>query len=150
MDRRVQDFIFALPREQRVNGGWLKAFCSKAKTKYLLKYGMGPKVLPEEVIVKNKGGFTPPLVDWYKRTLCNYTAEQLLSPALKEAGIFQISFIDRMIREHREGTKNWTTLLFMIFTFDLWFQHIVKDMASKLPQESYSDILARQNVHLDF
>lgn len=125
MDRRVQDFIFQLPREQRVYGNFWNAFASNAKTKYLLKYGMGPKVLPEDIIAKNKGGFTPPLVNWFRQTLCKSPASKVLSPELQKAGIFQIDFVDRILSEHRDSVRNWTTIIFMIISFDLWYQSVI-------------------------
>ena len=141
MDRRVRDFILALPRQQRVNGSFLHAFFSRAKVKYLLKFGMGPNVLPPEVVTKNKGGFTPPLVTWLKESVCRIPATKLLSPELQEAGFFRIESIDQMLNDHRNGEHNWTILLFMLLTFDLWYQMtICKGMATP-PQFRYTEWL---------
>lgn len=141
MDRRVQDFILALPRRERVNGGLARAFFARAKTKYLLKFGMGPRVLPPEVVTKNKGGFTPPLVTWLKESVCRIPAEKLLSPELRDAGLFHTGFIDRMLNEHRNGERNWTILLFMLLSYDLWYQTVICKGLSTPPQFRYSEWL---------
>jgi len=148
MDRRIQDFIFALPRRQRVNGNFLRAFCSRAKTKYLLKFGMGPKVLPPQVVSKTKGGFTPPLVDWLKHSVCRLPAKKLFSPELLDAGLFRTDNVDVMLAQHRNGECNWTTLLFMLLTFDLWFQMMIGNPTPVPPQLAYSEMLENHGAKL--
>jgi asparagine synthase (glutamine-hydrolysing) len=143
MDRRIQDFIFALPRQQRVNGSFIRAFFSRARVKYLWKYGMGPKVLPPQVISKTKGGFTPPLVDWLKNSVCRLPAQKLLSPELLDAGFINPDYVDAMLTQHRNGERHWTSLLFMLLTFDLWFQMMICHPTPVPPQQSYSEMLEK-------
>ena len=147
-DRRLQDLIFKLPLRQRVHGNFLQALLDKAKSKYLLKYGMGKKILPPEVIRKNKGGFTPPLADWLKINLCSYSSKQILSPVIREADLFNLDFVDQILSEHQKGVGNRTTLLFMLLSFDLWYRFMIDEKRKPTSEDTYSKILFHQGIDL--
>ena len=148
-DRRLQDMVFRLPLQQRVRGNFLQAFLSKGKTKYLLKFGMGEKILPAEVLHKNKGGFTPPLVDWFKENLCSHSSKQILSPAIREANLFNPDLVDKILSEHQKGVKNWTTVLFMLLSFDLWYRFTICERRKPASTDTYSNLLLQQGINLN-
>ena len=148
-DRRLQDLIFRLPIQQRAHGSFLQAFRSKAKTKYLLKFRMGEKILPSEVIQKNKGGFVPPLVNWLKKNLSNHSSKQILSPIIRETNLFNPDFIDKIFSEHQKGVRNWTTILFMVLSFDLWYRFMIYEKRKPTSTETYLNLLSQQGIDLN-
>lgn len=120
LDREVVDFVLNLPRQKKVRGNMIQLLSARAKTKYIMKHEICPAMLPEMVLKKAKGGFSPPLGAWLKGTICQLPIDRILSPTVRDANYFNLSFLERIIREHREGYRDWSTLVFMLISFDLW------------------------------
>jgi len=68
MDYRIVEFIFSLPPESKVGGGY---------TKRILREAM-KGVIPEEIrLNKLKIGFNAPIVDWFRGSLKDFMLEQM-------------------------------------------------------------------------
>ena len=109
---------------------------------------MGEKILPPEVVHKNKGGFTPPLVDWLKNHLCAHSAKQILSPVIQEANWFNPDFIALILSEHQKEVRNWTTILFMPLSFDLWYRFMMDERRQPTSADTYSHLLSLQGIDI--
>jgi asparagine synthase (glutamine-hydrolysing) len=125
LDRRVSDYITHLPLHQKQGGTFLHLLASRSRGKEMLKYGVGAKCLPAEIIRKKKGGFTPPLAAWLRESICSLPASRLLSETVKKSGYFNAAVLDRILQEHRDGVRDWSRIIFLVISFDLWVRLFV-------------------------
>jgi asparagine synthase (glutamine-hydrolysing) len=110
LDHRIIDFAFGrVPDTLRaVNGG-----------RKLLLRALGRKLLPPQLDLKRKQGFSIPFDDWFKGEWGRFI-EEILRQA--DPAIFARASIDRLIRGQRHGASN-TPRLFSITMFELWRRH---------------------------
>ena len=140
LDRTVVDYVLALPVNMRVSGSFLDCLRSRGKGKYLLKHLLGPEILPAEIINKPKGGFTPPLSPWLRDTICQKSVEQILCKHVLENEYFNIDFLRRMFKEHASGQRDWTRIIFMLISFDLWVRINIEEGLTTAPAWKLKDV----------
>jgi asparagine synthase (glutamine-hydrolysing) len=133
LEREVIDFIASLPVPFKVRGNWIELLLEKAESKYLLKYQLGPKILPQAVIKKRKGGFTPPLKEWLREMICGLPPDRLLCSTILNNEYLNLSYLERIFSEHSNKIRDWTTLIFMILSFDLWTRITIENNYESFP-----------------
>lgn len=89
-------------------------------TKYILKKLMRDK-LPMDIIHRRKQGFSIPLANWLKRELKDFCDETLNERAIKEAGLFNFDYIQKLKEEHFMGQEDHRKLLWTLLVFQLWY-----------------------------
>ncbi|HQZ81898.1 MAG TPA: asparagine synthase-related protein, partial [Pyrinomonadaceae bacterium] len=73
-----------------------------------------------------KKGFGIPIAAWLRGRL-RYMLHDLLSPErLKEQGIFEPSYVDRLISEHEQGIASHHKELWTLLVFQLWSRKFLK------------------------
>lgn len=79
MDYRIVEFIFSLPPESKVGGGYTKRVLREAFK----------EILPDETrLNKLKLGFNAPIVDWFKGSLKDFMLEQMKKREFIESKYF--------------------------------------------------------------
>jgi asparagine synthase (glutamine-hydrolysing) len=79
MDYRIVEFIFSLPTESKVGGGY---------TKRILREAMNG-ILPDETrLRKRKIGFNAPIVEWFRGGLKEWIADQINSTDFQQNSYF--------------------------------------------------------------
>ncbi len=141
----VLDFCLSLPARSLVQGDFRSHFLSRSTAKYLLGQELGAELLPPRILEKSKGGFTPPLTTWLQEGLPR-SAEDLLSPGLRQAGLFNRDFITRICREHRQGSRTWTAVLFLLISFDLWYNMFILGRQDTAPEFSLGEFGSIKSV----
>lgn len=142
LDRNVSDYIAQLPLPQKQGGTLLHLLASRSQEKRLLKFGIGPRYLPQEIINKKKGGFTPPLGGWLRKSICSLPASELLCTTLKESGFLSETVLDMILQEHKHGQRDWSRIIFMIISFDLWLRMFIEKEYSAFPGWTFKDVYA--------
>ena len=145
LDRDVLDFVLGLPIRKKVSGSFTALLRSKGKSKYLLKHELGPQMLPDRIIDKPKGGFTPPLTDWLKDTICRLPVDRILCPFILRENYFNLPFLKRVLREHKAGYRDWSSIIFMLISFDLWIRVNIENQMATAPEWKLSDIYGKQS-----
>lgn len=140
MDRAVSDYIAGLPRTSKIQGGLLNLLKNNARTKYLLKFGLGAQLLPEEIISKSKGGFIPPLSLWLKEFLASNKIHRKLCATVIENGYINAVAFEKIATEHCNGVRDWSTIIFMLISFDLWVRLFVENSFTTFPGWKLSDV----------
>jgi asparagine synthase (glutamine-hydrolysing) len=112
LDYRVVDFVCSLPFHYKFRH-WQR--------KYLLKELMKDK-LPREVIYRKKKGFGIPLANWIKDELRELTQDLLSKDKIKNQGVFNYDYIDRLLKEHFSGKKDNRKLLWALMVFEMWHE----------------------------
>jgi asparagine synthase (glutamine-hydrolysing) len=116
LDPRVAQFAAALPLEYKLKGN---------KGKYVLKKAVEP-LLPKTILQRPKKGFGIPIAEWLKGRL-NPLMHDLLAPdRLKNQGLFNEKFVEKLIKEHETNVASHHKQLWTLLVFQLWFDNFLK------------------------
>ncbi|HMM81226.1 MAG TPA: asparagine synthase (glutamine-hydrolyzing) [Pyrinomonadaceae bacterium] len=116
LDPRIANFAFSLPMKYKLRG---------SNGKVILKKAVEP-LLPKAILHRPKKGFGIPIAAWLRGRL-RYLLHDLLSPdRLKEQGIFEPAYVDRLISEHEQGIASHHKELWTLLVFQLWSRQFLK------------------------
>lgn len=110
LDYRIVEFIYTLPLEYKLNF---------FQTKYILKQSM-KKILPRQIIQREKKGFGIPIAHWIKHELKDFTLNLLSKENIIKHDIFNYSFIQNLLNEHFNGIKDNRKKIWTLIAFQLW------------------------------
>jgi asparagine synthase (glutamine-hydrolysing) len=116
LDHPVVEFMATLPHPIKLRG-WRK--------KYLLKRAMAGK-LPDSILFGKKKGFNVPIPSWLLRDLRDLVHDTLAPWRIRESGLWDPPFVERMIREHEERRRDWSRNIWCLLIFQLWYDAYVK------------------------
>jgi len=116
LDPRVAQFAAALPLEYKLKGN---------KGKYILKKAVEP-LLPRNILQRSKKGFGIPIADWLKGRLNSLMHDLLAPERLKNQGLFDAAFVQKLIKEHETGAASHHKQLWTLLVFQLWFDNFLK------------------------
>jgi asparagine synthase (glutamine-hydrolysing) len=122
LDPRVVDFANQLPAHYKLRG---------TKSKYILRQLMKDK-LPGAVLRRPKIGFDVPIHEWFRGELRELLLDTLSPDAVAGTGLFDLSFVDNLLRRHLERKANYGYHLWGLMTLLIW----MKRWNIEAPQES--------------
>jgi asparagine synthase (glutamine-hydrolysing) len=82
-------------------------------------------LLPEEILTRKKTGFGFPVAAWFRNELQPLLRANLLDDRARSRGLFEPSFIRRMVDDHVAGARDWSTRLFALLFLELWFREFI-------------------------
>ena len=115
LDFNLVEFASTIPSELKRN-----SLGSKLILKRAIK-----DLLPKEVLMKPKTGFSIPISKWFRGDLAIYLREVLLSKKCVERGLFERRVLEKMINEHTHGIRDWSNRLWALLFLELWFQEFI-------------------------
>ncbi|HUF04680.1 MAG TPA: asparagine synthase (glutamine-hydrolyzing) [Aridibacter sp.] len=115
LDHKVAEFAASLPAGYKLKG---------RTSKYILKKAV-KDLLPDEIISRPKKGFGIPVAEWLKGRLSPLLHELLSESRLKRQGIFEPSYVSRLIEEHESGKANHYKQLWTLLVFQLWSENFL-------------------------
>ena len=116
LDRELAEFVARqVPAALKLNGH---------TTKYILRKVM-EGILPSEVLKAPKAGFGAPADYWLARDLRPMVNDLLSETRVRQRGYFDPATVNKMIRQHSSGSREWTYQLWALLTFELWHQTFV-------------------------
>ena len=115
LDRELVEFVVALPTALKLHG---------AERKYLLKKALADRV-PAENMYRRKQGFAAPIGAWFRGDLRTFTEDTLLSAAARSRGYFRADRLERLVREHTEGTVDHQHKIWALLMLELWHREFV-------------------------
>lgn len=110
LDHRFVEFAATIPSSMKLN---------RFRMKYIFKKCMS-KILPKEIIYKQKQGFSIPIKNWLRRDLKPLMEEVLSIERLKKEGFFNPAYVQKLKSEHLEGLKNHSHKLWALMVFGMW------------------------------
>ena len=110
LDYRLVELSFNIPSYYKIRG-W--------STKRIFKQAIS-RLIPPFILRKAKHGFSVPTDPWFRGDLKSFTFEVLLDERTRRRGYFNASMVERLWREHTEGSKVWDTHLWLLLNFELW------------------------------
>jgi asparagine synthase (glutamine-hydrolysing) len=110
LDHRLVELAFQIPSHHKIRG---------LSTKRIFKRAVS-RLIPAEVLRKPKHGFSVPTDPWFRGELKSFMREVLLDERTRRRGYFNMSVVERLLREHIEGRHVWDTHLWLLLNFELW------------------------------
>jgi asparagine synthase (glutamine-hydrolysing) len=83
---------------------------------------MAEEFVPREIVYRKKHGFGVPIALWFRGELRTMLHDVLLSRDDGGAHLFDQIFVERMLREHTYGTRDWSVQLWPLLIFRLWYR----------------------------
>ena len=115
LDHEFMEFAARLPEDMKLSGG---------RTKVALKRALRG-VVPDAVLDRRKMGFNAPMDRWLRGELRELSHDLLLSRRSRDRGYFQPWFVERMLREHAQGTRNWHAQIWTLMMLETWHRTFV-------------------------
>jgi asparagine synthase (glutamine-hydrolysing) len=122
VDHEFIEFVATLPARFKISGLTLKAIFRKA-----LK-----GILPASILNRPKMGFGVPLRHWFRDELSELLRDTLMSRRALQRGYFKPAAVEKLIKEHMEGTRDNQSRLWTLLMLELWHQvHIDVPMTAR-------------------
>ena len=116
MDHRLVEWVSGLPPELKLKG---------QMGKYILKKSMEP-YLPHDVLYRSKMGFAVPLAEWFRGPLKQRVRDALLSHSMKESGLFNMEFIEEIVKQHQAGLRDYSAAIWSLLMFESFQRQVMQ------------------------
>jgi asparagine synthase (glutamine-hydrolysing) len=116
LDHTLVEFVAGLPSHYKLQG---------MTTKHLLKRAAAD-MLPGPILARPKKGFGIPVAKWFQGELRSMMLDVFSPARLREAGLFEVSAVQRLVKEHLDGTRDHRKPLWTLFMFELWREAYLK------------------------
>ena len=116
LDHKVIEFAASIPANLKYH---------HSEKKYILKKAF-EGTLPDDILYRKKMGFSVPLSDWLKGELKTMASDSLFG---KNAGVghfFNNKALHSIWDQHQCGKRNYATILWSLFMFELWYQEFME------------------------
>ena len=114
LDRELATFAFT-----DVPPDWKLTRDDRPRTKHVLKKAL-KGIVPDEVLSAPKAGFGAPHDHWLTNDLKEMVDDLLSDDEIRRRGIFNPGSVRTLVREHREGRRDWSYQVWQLLTLELW------------------------------
>ena len=115
LDHELVEWVSGLPASMKLR---------QQEGKYILKRSLEP-YLPNEVLYRNKMGFSVPLASWFRGPLRERVRTALLGNTLAGTGIFDMGFIKKMLDQHQSGRRDYSAPIWTLLMFEAFLRNIL-------------------------
>ncbi|MBN1126557.1 MAG: asparagine synthase (glutamine-hydrolyzing) [Sedimentisphaerales bacterium] len=115
LDHPLVEYTASIPSNMKLNGSIGKKIFRKSVE----------NLLPVEILNKQKTGFGIPLGRWFRGGLWDILREALLDDRAVRRGLFEPSFLTKLIDEQRTGRRDWSYRLWSLLFLELWFREFI-------------------------
>lgn len=115
LDPRVGQFAASIPLDHKLQG---------KSGKVILKEAM-LHLLPHEILHRPKKGFGIPIAEWLKGRLNGLLRDMLAPERIREEGLFNEDYVEKLIREHETGKASHHKELWTLLVFQLWRENFL-------------------------
>jgi asparagine synthetase B (glutamine-hydrolysing) len=141
LDNFLVDHVNHLPETLKVRGHIWRRLRGTAQTKYLLHHTLGRKLLPQEILSKPKGGFTPPMHRWLREYLEGISIDSILSSSIKQAGYFNTAAVKNVFEGYLKNSERSTHGPYMLLSFAVWHRLYIDTFTKEYPTMSLTELL---------
>ena len=108
LDHELVEWISGLPPALKLHGG---------EGKYIFKKSLEP-FLSEDILYRDKRGFSIPVAQWLRGPLRETVRAAVLSPLLRDTGIFNDGYLRHMVEQHESGASDYSAALWSVLMFE--------------------------------
>ena len=112
LDHHLVEYALGLPRSLKVEG---------ASGKHILKRAL-EDILPHDLLYMKKRGFGAPVREWFRSALAGWFDSHVLNSRLRKRELLDYEFVNRMLIEHRNQSKDWGFHLWALLNLSLWYE----------------------------
>lgn len=95
-------------------------FACRARPGKILLKEMLARRMPRRLFERPKSGFGMPVNDWYRGPLRQVLEHYTSSPRIGKRGLLNAETVQRFVREHLSGRRNFGRKLHAIVAFEIW------------------------------
>jgi asparagine synthase (glutamine-hydrolysing) len=114
LDHKLVEWISGLPAGLKLRGGEGKYVFKKALEAYL----------PDDILYRDKMGFSVPLANWFRGPLRKRVSDALLGDTLANTGMFNKSFLQEMLDHHQSGRRDYSAPLWTLLMFEAFLRNL--------------------------
>lgn len=115
LDYRLVEFIETIPANLKLKG---------IRGKYLHKKAL-EKWLPRKIIERKKKGFANPINNWLRSKMSYFVDDCLLNEKSSVNKYFNKTYINKLIRLHKEGKEDYMRHIYLLISFELWHRQFI-------------------------
>jgi asparagine synthase (glutamine-hydrolysing) len=116
LDHELMELAASMPSHLKIR---------KLTKKYILKKIARP-LLPSEIVQRQKRGFSIPLTQWLREELRELVRKQLAPERIEALGIFDPTYVSRLLEEHLNGGNNHENRVWALLMFTLWHEQFME------------------------
>jgi asparagine synthase (glutamine-hydrolysing) len=115
LDQELVEFAATIPsRMKRTPAGGKEIFKRAVRD-----------LLPPQILTKPKTGFAMPVASWFRGELAPLLDHYLLDDVARRRGLFNPSFVRRLVTEHVAGRRDWSARLWALLCLEMWFRRFI-------------------------
>jgi asparagine synthase (glutamine-hydrolysing) len=77
-------------------------------------------VIPDSILTRKKMGFPVPLARWFRGEFQAQVADYVTGQRARSRGLFNPSYLQMLVDEHRAGTRNHADKLWSLMNLEIW------------------------------
>jgi asparagine synthase (glutamine-hydrolysing) len=112
LDHTFVEWVSGLPSAMKLKGG---------QGKYILKKSLEPH-LSADILYRAKKGFSIPVAAWLRGPLREQLRRAVLSPQLLDTGIFNESYLRKIVDQHESGASDHSASLWALLMFEAFLR----------------------------
>jgi asparagine synthase (glutamine-hydrolysing) len=121
LDHVFVEFAASIPVKMKIRG---------STRKYILRKLAERLGVPRGVLYRPKQGFALPLVHWMRCEMRKEIASLLLDSRTLQRGYFRRAAIERILREHQEGRRDYSPVIWQMLVFELWHRNFLEPIGA--------------------
>ncbi|MES2537644.1 MAG: XrtA/PEP-CTERM system amidotransferase [Pseudomonadota bacterium] len=120
LDHKLVEWMSGLPASMKLRGN---------EGKYVFKKSLQP-YLPDDILYRDKMGFSIPLASWFRGPLRQRLSDALLGQTLANTGMFNREFLKEMLDQHQSGRRDYSAPLWTLLMFEAFLRNLDKPRAA--------------------
>jgi asparagine synthase (glutamine-hydrolysing) len=121
LDNDVVDLALSIPAGLKLRQG---------VRKWILREAFSDR-LPEQILRRGKEGFSIPMKNWLSGEWNSLMHELLCAENLARDGLFDATYVNRLMVQHERRTHNHSHLLWALMVFQLWRSRFCRDVEQR-------------------
>ncbi len=115
IDHVFMEQVAKIPSGRKLKGG---------DKKHIFKQALR-KLLPDDILYRQKMGFSVPITEWLRGDLRDY-ARDLVLDGEGTKGYFNRGYVEKLWSRHQSGVSNFGTELWILMMFNLWHRRFAE------------------------
>jgi asparagine synthase (glutamine-hydrolysing) len=112
LSHKMVDWALTVPEQVKLKG---------RTGKLILRRAIAPWV-PPDILARPKQGFQIPMAAWLRDRFGDFAREVWSGSGLDEAGYLDRGAVDRLFKEHQDGTADHARMLYAITALGIWWR----------------------------